>query len=124
MTHIDNEAVAARLRALIGSRSLKDAAAQLGVSEAALCCSLDPAAPFPTVDVLVGAALFFAVDPTWILTGNYDTSTHHVVLDGETGEVARSIQRILADNIVPVRAQMPARALEDVATVGRETSSA
>lgn len=92
MTHVDNGAIAARLRTLIGSRTLTEAAAQLAVSEVALRFSVDPEAPYPAIEVLVGAALFFAVDPTWILPAEYDTATHRVVLDGQTDDVGRAIQ--------------------------------
>lgn len=105
MHHIDNRAIAGRLRALIGSRPLKDAAAQLAVSEAALRCSIDPDTPYPTIDVLVGAALFFGVDPTWILRGEYELATHRLVLDGGANDVTRAIQWLLAEHTVPVQAE-------------------
>jgi hypothetical protein len=100
MSAIDTASVAGRLRHLVGSRTVKDAANQLGVSEAALRLSIDADAPHPTIEVLIAAAQRFGVDPTWILTGEYDGGTHRRLLDGAVDDVAQAVRRLLTTDPV------------------------
>jgi len=96
MRTIDSQGVAARLRTLIGELPVEAAAAQLGVTELALRISLHATSPYPTIDVIVAAAQHFAVDPTWILTGEYDAGTHRLVLQpGSVHDLSRAIQRLV-----------------------------
>jgi hypothetical protein len=124
MTKIDRHGVAARLRSLLQAVSFEAAALQLDVSELALRISIDTTSPNPTIDVIVAAARHFAVDPTWILTGEYDRNTHHVALDGNVDDVARAMQRMLAADAFRFAAELPSAELPPTeAGSERQTSS-
>lgn len=90
--HVPNSAslprkhdIAERLRPLLfrdGARDLAGAAQQCGVEESELRRSVDERAPSPTIDVLCAVATKFGVDPTFLMTGQYDRETHWVALEG------------------------------------------
>lgn len=94
-TSIDRFAVAARLRALIFANdplaSPGAIAESLGVRESMLRASIDVTSPQPWVEVLLAVIRRYGVDPTWILTGVYDASTHREALENDP-----SIERLLA----------------------------
>jgi transcriptional regulator with XRE-family HTH domain len=54
-------------------------AARLGVDEVSLRMSIDPMAPYPTLDVLIAVATAYGVDPTWLITGEYNAATHRAL---------------------------------------------
>jgi hypothetical protein len=85
---IDPRAVAARLRALIGAQNdglLERAARRLQVSEVGLRISLDELEPHPSIEVLEAVVRDYGVDPTWLLTGEYDPASHRLALDEDAG---------------------------------------
>jgi len=76
--------IAARLRELLAAAGRNDpasAARELGVDEVSLRMSIDELTPYPTIDVLGAVASYFGVDPTYILTGQYDPTTHRHALE-------------------------------------------
>ena len=86
MPTIDRQSVALRVRALLagqGSFDLGAAAARLAVKEGSLRMSLDDIAPYPTVEVLTAVIREFGVDPSWLLWGTYDASTHRSATESE-----------------------------------------
>ena len=97
-------AIAARIRGLIGGQdsSMSDAAARLKVDEVSLRMSTDQLAPYPTVDVISAVVRVYGVDPTWLLTGEYDSATHRSTADKKTGELPVAIN-VLIDRITPHR---------------------
>ncbi len=79
---LDRIGIAARLRGLIGGQEQGDlgaVAARLGVDEISLRMSIDPLAPYPTLDVLSAVATAYGVDPTWLVTGEYNPATHRAM---------------------------------------------
>jgi len=92
---IDRFAIAARLRALLASESATATpsamAESLGVRESTLRASIDEESPRPWVEVVLGVVRRFGVDPTWILTGVYDSATHRAALEDEA-----NAERLLA----------------------------
>jgi len=71
--------IAARLRGLFSGQDGGDpalTATRLGVSEVALRMSIDELAPHPTIEVLIAAIQYYAVDPQWLVTGDYSPSVH------------------------------------------------
>lgn len=82
------ESIAARICALLGGhdrKTIEAAARRLGISDAALRRSTDDSEPSPSVDVLFAIVRHYGVDPTWLVTGDYDPSTHRAaVRDGLT----------------------------------------
>jgi hypothetical protein len=81
---IDRSAIAARIRHLLGAENPIDIDAladRLRVGAFALRRSLDEMAPDPTLDVLASIVQEFGVDPSWLVHGEYNSATHHAVLD-------------------------------------------
>lgn len=75
------KAIAARLRGLIAGQEHGDlgaVAARLGVDEVSLRMSIDQESPYPTLDVLSAVVSAYGVDPTWLITGDYNPSTHRI----------------------------------------------
>lgn len=71
--------VASRILGLLSAddrRDLRALASRLNVPEDALRLSLDPESPRPALRVVVAIVRVFGVDPTWLLTGDYDSATH------------------------------------------------
>ena len=97
-------AIAARIRGLLGGQdsSLSDAARRLKVDEVSLRMSIDDLAPYPTVDVISAVVRVYGVDPSWLLTGDYDAATHRTVADKQTGELPIAINSLI-DRITPHR---------------------
>lgn len=95
-------AIAARIRGLIGGQdsTLSDAARRLKVDEVSLRMSVDTLAPYPTVDVIAAIVREYGVDPTWLLTGAYDSATHRTIADKHTGELPVAIHSLI-DRLTP-----------------------
>jgi hypothetical protein len=95
---LDRNGIAARLRGLIGGQEHGDLgaiAARLGVDEVSLRMSVDHLAPYPTLDVLAAIVVTYGVDPTWLLTGDYNPSTHRSVADASQERLLHSMREIL-----------------------------
>jgi len=110
---IDRPGIATRLRELIFAAdrlaSPGAIAESLGVRESMLRDSIDPARPHPWVEVLLAVIRRFGVDPTWILTGEYDHATHREALEDES-----TVERLLARTGL-AREQKPRWTVLDVA---------
>ena len=91
----DPHHVAARLRAVLEpalrSSGLTAVAARLGVSPNALRLAVDFGDPRLSSAVAVAAVRQYGLDPTWLVTGEYDNASHRESLE----EPAR-IDRLLA----------------------------
>jgi len=96
----DWAAVASRIRGLIRLDKDSDVAAiaaRLGVSEHSLKMSVDSRAPRPTIDVIAALVRVYGLDPSWVLTGEYDHATHRVALESDTQEIAREMRHLIDD---------------------------
>jgi hypothetical protein len=82
---VDRWRIAVRLRALLHAAirrsGLRAVAADLDVSADGLQASVDLQNPHPSVEVLLAVICFHGVDPTWLLTGEYDLATHREALE-------------------------------------------
>lgn len=79
------------MRSLIGAQDngeLGETAARLGLEEVSLRMSIDEDSPHPTVEVLAAVIREYGVDPTWLLTGVYDASTHRSAMESGDGMIA------------------------------------
>lgn len=97
-----DQEIAARLRALFAKPDDQDwevVAKRLGVSEVALRMSIDPLEPHPTVAIVAAAVAHYGVDPTWLLTGEYDPDTHRRALD-DGADITGGLPQVLA-KLVP-----------------------
>ncbi|HET7373916.1 MAG TPA: hypothetical protein VFJ20_11040 [Gemmatimonadaceae bacterium] len=97
---VDRTQIAERLRALltpvIRRSRIRAVADELHVKARTLRESIDEIAPNPSVDVLFAVVRFYGVDPTWLLTGEYDSSSHREAL-----EHPASAARLLARTSLP-----------------------
>jgi hypothetical protein len=99
---LENREIAARLRGLVGSTDNGDLAAtatRLGVGALALRQSVDEVSPVVAVDVLLSAIHIYGVDPTWLLTGEYDSTTHRQLLT-EAADLPAVLARLLAASVM------------------------
>lgn len=81
---LDFRSIALRVRSLIFGNNQRDidaAAALLGVDTDALHRSIDFLSPHPTLTVLVAVVRVYAADPSWLLYGAYDRTTHFKALE-------------------------------------------
>lgn len=86
MTPFDRAGIAQRIRALIGGPDRGDfaeTAGRLGVEELSLRLSIDELSPHPTMEVIMAIVREYGVDPGWLLTGEYQTSSHRAAMEGE-----------------------------------------
>jgi hypothetical protein len=98
----DRLAIAARIRGLLSGQDGGDPSAsarRLGVDEVGLRMSIDDLAPNPTVEVIAALVAAYAVDPCWLLTGEYDPATHRGIL-----EEHESAQQVVS-RLMPVTRQ-------------------
>jgi len=76
--------IAARLRGLIAGQDDGDmhtTARRLGVDEVSLRMSIDEVSPYPTIDVLIAVIIAYSVDPSYLLTGEYNPDVHRQALE-------------------------------------------
>lgn len=96
----DPKAIASRILGLIGGQDhgvIEATARRLQVSEVSLRISIDAIEPHPTLQVIMAVVREYGVDPTWLLTGEYDASSHRLAVDDEASftraDLARLIER-------------------------------
>src|SRR3954469_6938044 len=96
-TRFDNVGIAARIRGLISGQDEGEpalAAKRMHVDETGMRMSIDELAPNPTIAVIAAVIQEYGVDPTWLLTGVYDPTTHRKVLSDEPTDVLGMILSI------------------------------
>ena len=97
MSAFDRAGIAHRLRELLladKSKDLGQIAAHLGLEEVSLRMSIDEDSPHPTVEVLATVIREYGIDPTWLLTGEYSSSTHRSAMESDamiTAELRRQV---------------------------------
>ena len=88
---VDRSRIAMRLRALLYARirrsGMSAVADDLQVSPDSLQASIDMRAPRPSVEVVLAVIRQFAVDPSWLLTGEYDLATHRATLENPSSAI-------------------------------------
>jgi|SRR5581483_1341186 len=96
---VDVKQIGERIRGLIGGQDsgrLSATAERLGVSELSLRMSIDGDSPQPTIEVLLAIVRVYGVDPTWLLTGQYDAVTHRQAVAADRRKVANVIRELAA----------------------------
>lgn len=92
---VDRHEIAARLRAVLtpalSASRLRTVAGRLKVTVAALRASIGQTDPQPSAAVVLAVVRQYGVDPTWILTGEYNSATHREALENP-----ESVVRLLA----------------------------
>lgn len=94
MTLIDRRAVAARLRSLM-TAPVEQVARYLHVSEATLRAAVNSLVPRPTVEVIVAAAVYYGVDPAWIVTESYDPESLRAAAEGDLDATTASVVKLM-----------------------------
>src|SRR3954471_17030022 len=77
MLAFDNRLVSKRIRGLIAGQdggNIAATAARLRVAEVSLRMTVDELSPQPTLEVLLAIVREYGVDPTWLMTGEYDSA--------------------------------------------------
>jgi hypothetical protein len=101
---IDWRAVSERIRSLVESSSEPDlpaAAQQLGVSESQLREAVSGRSRFGSLRVLAAVIRVYGVDPSWLMTGEYDGTTHRASLEGNRAEIDLLLKRLIRDGARP-----------------------
>ena len=93
----DNRQIAARILGLIaGQGELSDVAGMLEVAESALRMSVDETTPYPTFDVIMAVVHHYGVDPSWLITGAYDASSHRAALQASAIDLPTVINDVVS----------------------------
>lgn len=56
-------------------------AKRLGIEEVSLRMSIDEDSPHPTVELLAAVIREYGVDPSWLITGDYNEATHRTAME-------------------------------------------
>lgn len=98
VTGFDRFGISARLRVLLAKSmeaGLPDVAKTLGVAEHSLRLSVDETSSYPSIDVLVAVTRRYGVDPSWLVTGDYDAATHLLATTAEEEGHPSAIHRLI-----------------------------
>jgi hypothetical protein len=101
VTGFDRLAIAARIRGLLSGQDDCDPGAcarRLRIDEVGLRMSIDDLAPNPTIEVIAAIVNAYGVDPTWLLTGDYDSGTHRAILDQQES-VEHAVSRLMVPKV-------------------------
>jgi hypothetical protein len=108
INNVDAPGIAERIRGLIAGQDqgvTERTARRLGVSEVALRISIDEIEPHPAIEVILAVVREYGVDPSWLLTGEYDPVSHRQALDDEAEYSQSSLARLLNAKATPPHAQ-------------------
>jgi hypothetical protein len=109
--------VAARIRGLLAGQDggiVSGTARRLGVDEISLRMSVDELDPRPTLDVLLATVREYGVDPTWLISGEYDIAMHRRALEDDAA-IAHVLSVAATTNPAkPMRRNTPPRAIHSV----------
>lgn len=104
---LDWHGIADRIRGLIRTedpRNLPVVAARLGVPELDLRATVDERAPLPGPVVISALVRVYGLDPSWVITGEYNPATHRVALESDRVELDAFVRKLFADTITgPIR---------------------
>lgn len=76
---------------------VREVAARLGVEEQALRAAVAGRAPLPSPAVISALVRVYGLDPSWVLTGEYDQGSHRVALESERPELDALVRRMIAE---------------------------
>ncbi len=63
--------------------------------------SIDFTSPRPTAEVLVAAIRYYGVDPSWLLTGEYNATVHRHAVDGDRAATAAAVAEVVLRRNTP-----------------------
>lgn len=97
---VDWRAVGDRIRGLVSASdqaNLALAAQRLRVSESQLRDAVNDRWRVASMNVVVAVVIVYGLDPTWVLTGTYDSATHRTALEGDRAEIELLVKRLVTD---------------------------
>ena len=103
-TSPDWKGIAGRIQGLISmsDRGQLGAAAQrLGVGEQELRETLSARSSKSALKVVKAVVRLYGLDPTWVLTGEYDAATHRSALSRDEAEIDRALTLLTAEHELP-----------------------
>jgi hypothetical protein len=83
------------------------AATLLGIDERHLQAAVKHESRISTLKVVGAVVRVYGLDPTWILTGNYDAATHRIALQGDSAAIDELLSRLVTR---PARTSAPDQA--------------
>ena len=119
-TPAEHLAIAERIRELIPvhDQDLSATALRLGVAELSLRASIDPRAPKACLQVLVAVVREYAVDPMWLLSGDYDLTTHRRAIAENESLTGDGLRELVRGRITPTGIPIPDLIIDDEAGSG------
>jgi hypothetical protein len=94
---IDWRQVGDRMRVLVGANddtALSREADRLKIGEAGLRSITRRSSASMDLHTLAAVVRAYGLDPTWVLTGEYDSNTHRSALNADTDEIAGTLLRL------------------------------
>jgi hypothetical protein len=94
---IDWAQVSMRVRGLLGvtdTKQLSNIAERLTVSEHGLRSVVERRSREVDLNALAAIVRVYGLDPSWVLTGQYDRATHRESLEGDSERIAAILQRV------------------------------
>jgi hypothetical protein len=88
---------------------LRDAAGQLAVSDAQLRDAVTGRFRLGWLKVLSAVVREHGIDPSWMLTGRYDGTTHRASLEGDRIEIELLMKRLVAETVSAPERRLSAR---------------
>jgi hypothetical protein len=62
--------------------------------------SIDPDEPHPTLEVVAAVVQQYGVDPSWLLSGEYDPAAHRAAIDDDADVTKSELLRLIAMQLV------------------------
>jgi hypothetical protein len=97
---LDWNGVSGRIRGLVSmsdQAQLSAAANRLGVEERHLRDAIEQQSRTSTLKVIAAIVRVYGLDPTWVLTGTYDSTTHRVAIQRDSSEIEVLLSRLVAN---------------------------
>ena len=104
----DWKGIASRIHGLISMSDrgeISTAASRLGVSEQELRDTLKHGSSSSVLKVVRAVVRLYGLDPTWVLTGQYDPSTHRSALSRDETEIDRTLTLLTGEHELPPPSQ-------------------
>jgi hypothetical protein len=97
---IDWRGIARRIRGLASLTDkavLAKTAARLGVTEQELTETIDAESPTSAVKVVRAVVRVYGLDPSWVITGRYDSETHRAAMQPDSVAFEEVMSRLLGE---------------------------
>lgn len=104
----DWKGIVARIHGLISMSDrgeISTAAIRLGVSEQELRDTLKHGSTASALKVVRAVVHLYGLDPTWVLTGQYNPSTHRSALSRDEVEIDRTLMLLTGEHELPPPSQ-------------------